>query len=111
MAYDYVESVQRCGRPSYERHVADIDNLSSHAFVLAEKLWSRLAMFLDTRIPEKELILKPGNNWVWKAFKSKLVRIAVLMILWNTVPKKENLLLRRSEDSELPAPPISFCEG
>ena len=85
----------------YPMFVTDLDALSDHAFCLANKLLSRLCPFLASRIPTEEKKLFSPYHWVWKSFKSKLVRLCVIMILGRGIPGIVNLKLRKEKESYL----------
>ena len=112
-AYRCIDSIKNFMPNDYPVFVKDLDALSDHAFVLANKLLSRLCPFLASRIPTEEKKLLPPYHWVWKSLKSKLVRLCVIMILGRGVPDIANLKLRKEKESYLRLPNMfsSFNES
>ena len=62
-------------------NVGGWNKMSDYINVLSNKLMFRLYGFVKLRIPLHENDLMPGRHWVWTSFRSKVKKIATLMIL------------------------------
>ena len=57
------------------------NKMADYINILSNKLMFRLYGFVKLRLPLHRNDLMPGRHWVWTSFKSKVKKIAALMIL------------------------------
>ena len=81
-----------------EEYRANITELDKYTDVCSQKLLNRLSNFLRTRIPVHRIELLPGRHWVWDSLRSKLKKIASMMILSGHIVDYNDLQYRSDDE-------------
>ena len=81
-----------------EEYRTNMTELDKYADLCSRKLLNRLSNFLRTRIPLQRIELLPGRHWVWNSLRSKLKKIACMMILSGHIVDYNDLKYRSDDE-------------